>query len=301
MRLSFVSGKQKELIQNFKNKQDLTWKQLANLLEIKGGRLKAYVEETSLISEDIYQKLDKEKQYEKFIFNKKNKNWGQIKGGKSSAGNTKKIILPHDSEKLAEFYGIMLGDGNSHRTNYYKSRNNKRGVYMIRVVGDSRLDKDYLVNYVKPLVEGLFNLKVNIHFFKNKNAIYIESYSKELVSFLEGKGFIPGNKIKNKLKIPDWIKSNPSFLIECIRGLYDTDGSVYKLTNQNSYQFSFTSYNLPLLRDIRESLLRLDINCSKISKGKEIYITKKSELRKFLKLVGFHNHRHLNKIRMWNI
>ncbi|MBI2044864.1 hypothetical protein HYT23_02300 [Candidatus Pacearchaeota archaeon] len=235
-------------------------------------------------------------------------NWGQCKGGIISLGKTKEIKIPRDSEELAEFYGIMLGDGNSYKTSFYKSRNNKRGVYVIKIVGDSRHDKEYLTNYVKPLIEKLFNIQVRVGRFKPKkgfqdppNAMFIESHSVKLINFLEEKGFPPGNKIKNKLRIPVWIKDHNKFLIACLRGLYDTDGSVYKLTNQNSHQFCFTNYNQDLLNDVRNGLLSLGINCSRISKGKEIYITKKDELRKFLKLIGFSNDKHLKKVRMWNL
>lgn len=296
MRLKFVDSKQSELINNFRKKNNLTWNELAKRLKIPFGKLKAYNDETSLIPEEIYSILDKKGEYQKFFLERKCENWGQEKGGKNSNGNTKKINLPKDSANLAEFYGIMLGDGNSHRTKAYK-----KGTYMIRIVGDSRLDKDYLIDYVKPLIEWLFRLKVSVRYFKNKNAIYLESHSKELITFLEGKGFHPGNKIKNKLRIPYWIEENSKFLALCIRGLFDTDGSVYKITNQNSYQINITNYNLGLLKDVRNGLLSLGIGCSKISKGNSLYVTKKSELRKFLKLIGFNNLRHLNKIKSWDL
>lgn len=308
MRLQFVEGKQKELIRYFKDEKGLTWKQLADFLGIKQGRLQAYVEETSLIPNEICKKLDFLGKYAKFVIKEKEDNWGKSKGGINSKGNTKKVKLPGDSIKLAEFYGIMLGDGNSHRTKYYKSRDNKRGVYMIRIVGDSRLDKIYLLNYVKPLMENLFDIRVKVgkfkpkEYFKNsKNAMYIVSYGVRLVEFLEKKGFPPGDKIKNKLKIPDWIKEDSNYLRFCLRGLFDTDGSVYKLTKQNSHQISLTSHNPPMLKDVMNGLISLGIICSKISNGRKIYITKKSEIRKFLKLVGFSNDRHLKKIRMWKL
>lgn len=62
----------------------------------------------------------------------------------------------------------------------------------------------------------------------------------------------------------------------CIRVLIDTDGSIYEL--------------------------KLNIVCSKIYNYKtsrktlELYITKKSELSKFYKEIGFSNPKHLNKL-----
>lgn len=300
MRLKFEKGKQRELIKKFKEDNNLTWHGLANFLEIKFGKLKAYVDETSLIDKKLCNILDNNENYNKFIIEIREDNWGRKKGGMNSKGRIKKIKMPSDSEELAEFYGIMLGDGNSHKTNYYNSRYDKRGTYMIRIVGDSNLDNNYLTNYVKPLIEKLFLVNVRQGIFKNSNAMFIEVHGCELIDFLEKKGFVSGNKIKNKLRIPFWIRNNNKLLQKCLRGLYDTDGSVYKLTNQNSFQFCFTNANVSLLKDVRNSLLKLGINCSKIS-NKDLYITKKSELRKFLKLIGFNNDRHLKKIKMWNL
>jgi len=297
MRIKLIEGKQREIINSLK--KDHSWLELSKLLNVSEGYLRNELRnEQRLLSENIYKKICQllKEDFGKFIIEKLNDNWGQSKGGFISIGKTKEIKIPKDSRELAEFYGIMLGDGNSHRTKSYK-----KGTYMIRIVGDSRYDKYYLENYVKPLIEKLFNIRVGVRYFKNKNAIYIESHSRKLISFLEEKEFPPGNKIKNELKIPAWIKQNKDYLRICLRGLYDTDGSVYKITNQNSHQFCFTNYNKGLLEDVRESLLSLGINCSKISKGKEIYITKKEELRKFLKGVGFSNDRHLRKVRMWNL
>jgi intein/homing endonuclease len=300
MRIKFFKGKQKELIKNFKDSNNLTWKKVSELLKIKEGKLKAFYEETSLLDKKYYLILDKTKEYSKFIIEKKQENWGQKKGGTNSRGRTKKIKRPPESKELAEFYGIMLGDGNSHRTCRYNSCNDKRGTFMIRIVGDSRLDNTYLTNYVKPLIKNLFKVSIRISKFKGTNAMFLEVHSKELVNFLEKKGFKPGNKIKNKLRIPNWIKRNNNYLKNCLRGLYDTDGSVYKITNQNSHQICFTGANINLMKDVRNSLLKLGIKCSKISK-KDIYITKKSELQKFLKVIGFNNYRHLKKVRMWNL
>jgi len=295
MRLRFREGKQRELIKEFKLRKKLTWKQLSDFLGIREGRLKAYVDETSLFTEEIYHKLDGYSRYNRFIFEKLDDNWGKKKGGFLSKGKTKDIHLPKDCLDFAEFFGIMLGDGNSHRTKAYK-----KGTYMIRIVGDARFDKRYLKDYVKPLIEGLFKINVRVGYFKGKNAMFIESHSVKLINFLESKGFPPGNKIKNKLRIPDWIKNNKRFVCACLRGLYDTDGSVYKLTNQNSHQICFTNYNQSLLADVRECLLSLGVNCSEISR-RDIYITRKSELRKFLKLIGFNNDKHLNKVKMWKL
>ena len=254
--------------------------------------------EQRLLSKEVYKKLCQISgiNYDNYILKKLEDTWGRSKGGKLSGGRTKKIQLPKDSSRLAEFYGIMLGDGNLTKIQAYK-----KGTYQAKIVGDSKLDKDYLIDYVKPLIEKLFKVSVKTGKFKKSNAIHLTITSKELVSFMESKRFKSGDKIRNQLQIPHWIKKNKRYTCACLRGLYDTDGCVYKIPKQNVYQIQFTNFNRKLLKDLRESLIYLGIQPSKMTKWGKVYITKKSELRKFLKLVGFRNSRHFKKIITWNI
>jgi hypothetical protein len=292
MRLLFKQGKQKEMITKFKIGGRYSWTGLASYLGIAPGRLKEYVSEKVLIPEEIYRKLDLNGFFSKFILERRNSNWGQVHGGRISSGKLKSITFPEESVVLAEFFGAMFGDGNSCRICSYK-----RGTYMIRIVGDIQLDKDYHLEYLKPMIEGLFDVRVRVGRFKS-NSRFLEVHSRRLVDFLEEKGFKPGNKIKNKLIIPKWIRRNQDFLIAFLRGMYDTDGSFYRLAKQNSFQICLTCYNPLLLAEVRMALISLGINCSNVSVN-QIYITKKSELVRFLKLIGFSNRRHLCRLEMF--
>ena len=131
-------------------------------------------------------------------------------------------------------------------------------------------------------------------------ALHVIFDGRELVDFFEKDGFKSGNKIVNQVTIPDWIKSNVQYLAACLRGLLDTDGSFYKLTNQNSYQIGFTNHDKALLRDSHNALVFLGIGVSKIIDNRKYVITKKSEIAKFYKVIGFSNSKHLNKIKSWD-
>ena len=61
-------------------------------------------------------------------------------------------LLSNPSNKLAEFLGIITGDG---YMNYYKKHYNS----ILEIAGDSRHDKKYLLEYVNDLIEELFNIK----------------------------------------------------------------------------------------------------------------------------------------------
>lgn len=291
MKIQLEKGKQRELLKKEKELRNLSWNDLSNELDIKFGRLKSYYYEETLLDELTFNKLSLSKDYKKFIISKLKDNWGQSLGGKVSPGNLKDIKIPEKSEELAELWGILLGDGNIQRKSSYKI-----GVYNIKVTGHSILDRDYLINFVKPLIEKLFNVRVRVYKSKNCKAINIVADGRKLVDFFEENGFKAGDKIRNQVKIPDWIKENPKFLAVCLRGLYDTDGCFYRLTNQNSYQIHFKNHNKSLLDDLHKGLIKLGIKPSKIICNESIVITKKTEIEKFYKSIGFHNSKHLNKI-----
>ena len=295
MRILFKKGKQNELLKKEREKRGVTWSEFAKSLNIKPGKLRAFVYEESLIDEQTFNKLVFRGEYERFIIKKLDENWGRIKGGKNSIGSLKEIKIPEKNEDLAELWGIMLGDGNITRIKEYKV-----GTYNINVTGHSVLDKDYLLKFVIPLGERIFGVRARSYYFKNSNAMRIIFHGRKIVDFFEKEGYMAGDKIRNKSTIPSWINENPRFLVACLRGLLDTDGSFYKLTNQSSHQVCFTNKNPILLRDVRDAFISLGIGCSKITKEKDIVITRRSEIAKFYKLISFHNSKHLNKIKAWD-
>jgi intein/homing endonuclease len=291
MRIWLQEKKQKELLKKEKEILDLNWQEFSKYLNISFGRLNSWIYEENLLPEEIFNKLLLKKDYEKFIIEKLPEGWGKIKGGKLSSGNTKDIKIPKRSEELAELWGILLGDGHIAKFKGYRL-----GVYNINITGHSILDKDYLLNFVKPLAERLFGVSGRIYFSKTSKALHVILDGRNIVDFFEKEELKSGDKIKNQSTIPDWIKENPRFLAACLRGLHDTDGCFYRLTNQNSYQISFTNHDKTLLEDARKALISLNIGVSKIINGRKYVITKKEEIAKFYKLIGFHNSKHLNKI-----
>ena len=292
MRLLFRKRKQSELLKKEKEKFNLTWPKFAEYLGIKYGRLMAYLMEEALIDDLTFSKLSLKRDYKQYILKKLFDNWGQSKGGHNSSGNTKDILIPGKNEELAELWGIMLGDGYLQKKQAYKI-----GVYGIKVAGHAIDDKEYLDNYVASLIKKLFNVKVRFHTGKNSNSYYAIADSRKIVDFFEKEGFKAGNKIVNQVTIPKWIMEDNKSLAACLRGLYDTDGSFYRLTNQNSYQVHFKNHNFTLLQDLRKGLIKLGIIPSKIICNKSIVITKRSEIEKFYKVIGFSNPKHLNKIK----
>lgn len=217
---------------------------------------------------------------------------------KKRGWNLKIINIPPLDEKLTEFVGIVLGDGNIHQ---HQSTNGTS--YMVRISGDSIKDKEYLENYVAKLGENLFNIKAKFYLHKDHNELMVLFVGRLVVEFMIHIGLKPGNKIQSQTTIPKWIWKSDELLKACIRGLIDTDGSVYELLPNwpGLFQLTFENRNITLLRDLRKAFLKLGYNISKIcgnrtEHGTKFYITRKADIKKFYKEICFSNPKHKRKL-----
>ncbi len=195
------------------------------------------------------------------------------------------------SSKVAEILGIMLGDGSS----YY---NDRHGIYQTTVAGHSIHDRNYLLNYVKPLFENAFGVKMELKIDKRKKTIWLRNQTKKLALELEKLGFPIGNKLKNNVKIPEWIFEDRSFLKACLRGLIDTDGSVCPKSRFHKVPSIWLVSNIPNLRDSVDRTFKiLNFNPSKWSSNSnrpspQCCLGSSKEVIKYYKEIGFSNPYH---------
>lgn len=293
MRIVLKKGKQKELIKL--GKVDRTWKELANELNFCYGYVKNELQkEKRYLSEDVYKKLCRLSNcnFDEFIINRLEDNWGRVKGAMASLGNTKKFKEPLESEELAELFGAIIGDGHISKIKIGK----KIRCYSIVIAGDSRNDKDYLLNYIPSLFSKLFGESGSINYSKDKNVMYAKIFGKRIIEFIESKGILSGNKKNNAQTIPNWILNNSKYLKACLKGLIDTDGCIYYISKNNrNLRISFTSYIPKLLNDVRDSFIKLGFHPSKIIVNKNICLSRKEDIKKFMKEIGFSNDKHLKR------
>lgn len=200
-------------------------------------------------------------------------------------------LIKGPSERLAEFIGIMLGDGNLYC-------NDKKGQYIIRITGDIAKDKLYYESFVIPLFYELFQKEIKMRIYSDRRLLCC--YSKSIFNNLVKFGLVPGDKLKNNINIPDWIFTNKKYIKSCLRGLVDTDGSVFpKSTNKEFFQIEISSAIPNLRKSISKSIEILNIKSSKWSKGSNTPncgIYKREEIFKYCKLVGFNNPLKGNKL-----
>lgn len=215
-----------------------------------------------------------------------------------SWGNIKVINIPEKDVKLAELVGILLGDGNI----YSCVKSKKICSYSVRIAGDFEKDRDYHLNYIAPLCNDLFKIKVRIRNHTVNNERFVCLDRKLLIDFLISIGLKSGDKIKNQVGIPSWIFENIEFLKACLRGLIDTDGSVYRMSNRDSnlIRMEFTNHNKTLLNDARAAFIKLGFNPSKIISNKKIFISRQSDIARYIREIGFSNNKHIERIKIFS-
>jgi len=189
----------------------------------------------------------------------------------------KKIVLPEYNTRLAEFVGICLGDG-------YVS------TYQTSITLNSNTDKEY-IPYVVKLSNSLFpGIKISLIKKTSENAIDIRINSVIVADFFRNMGIVPKNK-----KIPDWIRTSFDFKKSCVRGLFDTEGSISSKTYESKtkgkriyYQLNFRNYDRSLIRFVRDVLLELQLKPT-MTLTKSLYLSNPKDINIFEQSIGFGN------------
>ena len=196
----------------------------------------------------------------------------------------KKVTLPKYSSDLAEFFGIMLGDGGINND------------WQATITINSVADKEY-ADYVVWRCMRLFGVTPALHKRKNKQALLIALASTSVVDFLVAEGLPRGNKLAGKLEIPVWVLEKPKYKIACVRGLVDTDGCLYIHRHRvagKTYKnigFCFTNFSPYLIRQVASIFGENGIQPVISNKGRSIYLYRASAIEKYLRVFGSSNER----------
>ena len=186
------------------------------------------------------------------------------------------------SNELAEFIGIMLGDGHVGPTQI--------------LISIRRQERSYL-EYVHRFIKELFGVDSKYIECPERNTYEVYVGSVEIVRFLKDLGLV-SNKVQEQVDIPDFILRGEEHGASFLKGFFDTDGSIYKL--KFGVQMGFCNRSVPLLRSTREILLKLKYHPSKISSWK-VYLTRKTDLSRYVREIGFGNKKHLKRAKRFGI
>lgn len=213
--------------------------------------------------------------------------WWESKGKfiKNPILEPRTIHKPKRSVELAEFIGIMMGDGGISK-------------YQISVTLHHIDDLEY-ASFVADLIKKLFKISPSIYHSPQHSVNDIVVSRKELVEHLHELGLPIGNKVKQQFDIPEWIKNNRTFSTACLRGLVDTDGSVFthryrvKGTQYAYKKLSFSSASTPLLQSVHAILRKLGIH-SKL-RERDIRVESVTDMKQYFSIIGSHNPKHLRR------
>jgi len=197
---------------------------------------------------------------------------------------------PGVSTELAEFIGILLGDG---------------GITSSQVtVSLNRVDdRDYL-SYLRILIQDLFKLNPSVKEREKEGVINLIVARTELVRFLVKMGLQVGNKVKHQVDVPCWIKESEAFTKSCLRGLFDTDGCFY--VDRHHWRdklycnagMDFTNRSLPLVKFFKVNLTKLGFHLTQTGKFR-VRLRREGEIVSYFRKVGSSNPKHVKKFRRY--
>ena len=194
-------------------------------------------------------------------------------------------------EDLAEFIGAFVGDGCLSK---YKRSDRKKGdIKEVVFTGAWEKDYPYYKNIIQPILIKNFNISGTINHRKDDNSLRFRIFRQPIFSFLLETGFNFGPK-SNNVRIPEKIVNNTLLHKAFLRGLFNTDGTIYRRyskrygTHSKLYSnykvIQFKSASKELIEQVRLILSNLNLNPNRIIKSRDAWvcrITSQNEVDKF--------------------
>jgi len=178
------------------------------------------------------------------------------------------------NEDLAELTGFILGDGNI-------TKADKTREVAVTLNNDEEQIQERVVELFKRIYEG----KIKIQERPDYGANVVKTYGWDSVSKTIEYVMPEGDKIENQVSVPNWIFEDEKYVKRCLKGLIDSDGSVY-IQQQDGRKYTminFKNKSKRLLKDFELMCKKLGINTSNSSNAKAIYA--QSSVEKFLEEV----------------
>jgi len=188
----------------------------------------------------------------------------------------------HEKVKLdkdvyaAELVGFMLGDG---CISAYSKEENNRIVSNYFICITLHKDELKIRDRAANLIEKVIGERPKTESPEDQNIVNLKLYGKKYVEIFEELGLEPGNKVENQVSVPSWVMENLNYQKSCLRGLIDTDGSIYK--RGKYYIVNFKNRSKPLLKDFESICSNLGFSPSKSGKY-DRQIAQQAEVREFI-------------------
>lgn len=194
----------------------------------------------------------------------------------------KGVNIPCKNALLAEFVGVMIGDG---------------GISRHQITITLHRYDDYLYSlFLKKMIKKLFGLLPSEILDGNVRRLYISRTN--LVDFCKKIGLKIGNKIRQNVDIPAWIYKKKSFEKACLRGLIDTDGCVgiHRYTSKgNKYCYKkiiFTSASPLLVESCIKIMEKFGFHPRKDREGRKVWLDGMDEVKEYMSIIKTNNLKH---------
>ncbi|MCD4759876.1 hypothetical protein K8R33_03235, partial [archaeon] len=157
------------------------------------------------------------------------------------------------NEQLAEFVGAFIGDGCLSK---WSRKDRPSDVKVISFTGSWKNDSQYYQEIINPFIKEIFGKGGRIYHRKDDNSIRYTLYNKDIILFLIELGFDFGPKSRT-VTIPDKIVYDKELSIACIRGIFNTDGCIYRRYSKKykNHPKAYLNYKVIQFRLNSENLL----------------------------------------------
>jgi len=223
----------------------------------------------------------------------------------SNADLKKGLILPKKlTPELAEECGLHIGDGTM---NFYFNKSRYKGKYSLR--GHILDDKKHYNSRIKKLYKFLYNLEPPLSEMKSTGVYGFQLWSDCIVNFKRKILGLPlGNKIN--IKIPNYLINKKEYLVDVIRGIFDTDGCIYLEHKNNKLypRIQIGTTSKILFKQLRNSISQLGLRVTGTIENREhkgwnnlcsTCIRGDNMFRKWMKVIKPTNLKHILKFNFY--
>lgn len=196
-------------------------------------------------------------------------------------GEVEPLVLKK-TELLAEFVGMILGDGHIDKHSYSRGDRHISSHYLCITLS---FDESEIIDRAKFLARECLGETFNEEKLNHAEAVNLKVHGKVIVRALEEIGLVAGNKVEKQVGVPEWVMKDTDFQKKCLKGLFDTDGSFYK-RSEDGYKIAyFKNKSENLLNGFVEICDNLDIKTSRAG-DHAIQVAAQNDVRKFVKEIG---------------
>ena len=154
-------------------------------------------------------------------------------------------------EDLAYLFGLIVGDGSIHN-----SRGNGQRVYRYSITTNDQETIDFLREINKKI---FLDKEIGIHKKVNSNCYNVSISSKSFIEFMEFVGLF-GGVTATKKTVPAKVLCAPQkYVREFLRGLMDTDGTVYHNKKKNYCIIDFCTSSREMAEQVQMMFLNFGI------------------------------------------